>query len=612
MARKLAVLGSVLAALSPCSTLAQTQVTDFDWGTVRPSRSLNYTDCYDNHRCAKLIVPLDWNSRHLGVYATIAIIVRPAVVDETDPSFGGTIIVNPGGPGRSGVEFLLENGAILQASASGGDSNSSDISRNYEIMSFDPRGVGQTTPSADCFGGDEFARAIAALERRAVGPLDAGRFVLDRQAGLFGAYGKRCAEEGVIPGHRNVRAYFSTASVARDMVEIVEEIEKKRGEAAAGQYRGRPRPQPRPVGVDTTPRIQYWGFSYGSILGNYFASMFPGRIGRMVLEAVGNVEDYYAATFLTNLNEAQILYERLWETCFDGGETCPLFEPEDTGPGSIKARVEAFLDDLDEQSVSYVESSSNGNNGVGFLSRNDVTAAILVGACAPLTGFPTVAKTIAEAMAGNFTALYATVGTPRAQDICPSSSPSPSQTRRYTWLDEALAAIMCGDGIQQSMSLDEFEVYIGQLKNQSKDFGGQWSERRFWCLSWRVRAAYNFGGPWRTDAADSTPIYGVPAAPLLFVTSALDPLTPQTGAWAMSEKHTGSRVLVQNSMGHGTLGTPGTCRDGYLARYFATGEIPPEGTVCEPDCFPFQPCPATEVAAHDVGWESSGQTPLLR
>jgi pimeloyl-ACP methyl ester carboxylesterase len=45
--------------------------------------------------------------------------------------------------------------------------------------------------------------------------------------------------------------------------------------------------------TDDTPRIQYWGFSYGTVLGEYFAAMFPGRVGRMILEGVEDVHDYY-------------------------------------------------------------------------------------------------------------------------------------------------------------------------------------------------------------------------------------------------------------------------------------------------------------------------------
>ncbi|KAK8074292.1 hypothetical protein PG994_005191 [Apiospora phragmitis] len=84
----------------------------------------------------------------------------------------------------------------------------------------------------------------------------------------------------------------------------------------------------------------------------------------------------------------------------------------------------------------------------------------------------------------------------------------------------------------------------------------------------------------------------------------------------MARDHPGSRVLVQENAGHGSLFSPGRCREGYIRKYFATGELPPEGLVCQPDCQPFQDCPrmrevegarammADEEAAEVWGWRA--------
>src|SRR5205085_993466 len=99
--------------------------------------------------------------------------------------------------------------------------------------------------------------------------------------------------------------HMSSSDVARDMVEMVDKLDELRtGRPSAGIVAGRDdhgKGERQPVElrslnetVDRTARNNYWGYSYGTILGNYFASMFPGRVGRMMLEAVVDVQDYYA------------------------------------------------------------------------------------------------------------------------------------------------------------------------------------------------------------------------------------------------------------------------------------------------------------------------------
>src|SRR5690242_3386769 len=76
-------------------------LADFDWTKLEPSEELRYVPCYDGFQCARLAVPLDWKepSAKDHAKAAIAILTLPATVDPSDPSFGGTIITNPGGPG---------------------------------------------------------------------------------------------------------------------------------------------------------------------------------------------------------------------------------------------------------------------------------------------------------------------------------------------------------------------------------------------------------------------------------------------------------------------------------------------------------------------------------
>ncbi|KAI1401594.1 TAP-like protein-domain-containing protein [Hypoxylon fuscum] len=570
-------VGLFLAALGRHVT-AQS-ASDFDWDTIRPSTSLNYTTCYDIHKCAKLSVPLDWlNPTNTTSRVTLAIIARPAVVPESDPSFGGTIITNPGGPGGSGVSFLLTAGAALQAMADG--------SKHYEILSFDPRGIGFTEPKADCFD-DEFARAVTTLELRAMGPLDGGIDVVRRQTALFGAYGRLCE------GGPSIHAYMSTASVARDMVEIVDKIDEARNKNATTtttvRMRGGPRHLQQRQDDSALPRIQYWGFSYGTVIGNYFASMFPGRVGRMILEAVVDVHDYHAVAWVKNLQDTQKDYDTFYTSCFEFRGNCALYQPNDTSGAAIRQRVEAFLGQLRESPAQVVSGSR-----IESITANDVLGIIFSGLYQPLQTFPLIAAGLAQAMAGNFSAVYASLGLPGSSAAyCPNPLP-----RAYTWSQDVLLAVACGDGVPQTHSTTaDFLAYLAELKMQAPDFAASWAQIRIVCAGWRVRPKYTFAGPWTTLAADPSGADNTrPAAPLLFISSQYDPVTPHANAVAMAAEHEGSAVLVQNGPGHGTIETPGACRDGHIKTYFETGALPADGTVCEPDCKPFQDCPQLQVA----------------
>ena len=258
--------------LLPCVSAA-VKPTDFNWTTITPSKSLQYTPCYGEFKCARLEVPLDWLDTANNDTVALAVIARPATVNVTDPSFGGTVIGNPGGPGGSGVEFMLLSGKHMQYTLDG--------AKHYEVLSFDPRGIGYTTPNADCFRNEE-ARQLFAAESRLVVATDQGGGDLTRKLGLGRTFGQLCQDDDGLDGNKNIRKFLSTPSVVRDMVQLVDLIEAERN--GTDGYKG---PEP-----GKAPRLKFWGFSYGTFLGSYFSAMFPGRVERMLLDGNGNITDY--------------------------------------------------------------------------------------------------------------------------------------------------------------------------------------------------------------------------------------------------------------------------------------------------------------------------------
>lgn len=261
--------------------------SQFDWKAIHPSRDLKYHQCYDGFECARLEVPLDYANATDNRTAVIAITRLPAVVSENDPTFGGSILTNPGGPGGSGVSFIQTDGKSLQHFVD------KPGHRHYEIVSWDPRGIGHTIPSSDCFHSDLLGRNAWLLETRGNGGLDKDLSTIKRRLSMAKAFSQRCQYSEAQWG--DAMAYANTPSVARDMVEMIDRIHELRTDNQTALDRDDSRQELKKRSGDDVadvPRLQYIGFSYGSALGNYFATLYPGRVGRMVLDGIVNVDDY--------------------------------------------------------------------------------------------------------------------------------------------------------------------------------------------------------------------------------------------------------------------------------------------------------------------------------
>ena len=231
--RILAVGGlAVIAALGGCPTPA------FATPAERPPPGvpvLDWTDCDGGFQCATATVPLD-HRKPRGETIELALIKWPAA----DPATRiGSLFLNPGGPGGSGVNFLrTAPPPALQLA-----------SRRFDVVSWDPRGVGASTP-LDCRSDRDFP---AGLPRP-------GRFDEDEWVRSSRAIARDCAR--AIPGLK----HFSTADTVRDL-DLLRQA----------------------VGDE---KLSYLGISYGTLIGSTYASLFPGRARALVLDAAIDPEVY--------------------------------------------------------------------------------------------------------------------------------------------------------------------------------------------------------------------------------------------------------------------------------------------------------------------------------
>lgn len=168
--------------------------------------------------------------------------------------------------------------------------------------------------------------------------------------------------------------------------------------------------------------------------------------------------------------------------------------------------------------------------------------------------------------------------------------------------NEGSLAVRCSDGEDISgKDVSWWRTYVEQQMAQSPTLGDFWSRVRLPCASFKFTTNWKFNGPFTTPEHETTkdgkPVRGKPAAPLLFLSPRLDPVTPLRSARKMAANHPGAGLVVQESLGHTALGTGDSeCLNGILREYFDSGRVPGEETSCETVCGPWDECSEATVA----------------
>ncbi|KZV74674.1 hypothetical protein PENSPDRAFT_681844 [Peniophora sp. CONT] len=513
---------------------AQTCHDEFDWSSITPSTELTWTSCYATvasiYQCARLEVPLDWyNVSNTNATAAIALIRIPSphALNGSD-AYRGPLLFNPGGPGGSGVEAVLTETAsqILER-----------IGDVYDLVSFDPRGVGRSTPQAQRIP-SQLQAAIWGEETLfgTLPPLSIPGNVgltLAKAEVSNAVYGQSGAD--YIP-------FINSPYTAEDMMQVV-------------KAHGR-------------DKLNYYGVSYGTVLGATVASIYPDKIERMVLDGVIDVEGYYATGNVTfNLLDTDKAVDVFFQACYEAGpELCAFY---DTSPEQISANLDALYESLKVAPVpALISESSFGVVDFGMLKdliRNIVYT--------PYQLFPTLAQGLALLRQGNGTVIFELASTTSSFTCDCASSPDPENGI------DALLTILCNDIPPQNYTVSEWQSQYDAATDVS-DYADVYFGLAMRCQSWPVTAS--------DRVPFSRSIGGNTSVPILFVGNTIDPATPIAGAVATSSRFPGSALLTQNSTGHISISATSNCTTSMVASYFVDATLPTEGTVCpvEGELFP--------------------------
>lgn len=377
----------------------------------------------------------------------------------------------------------------------------------FDIIGFDPRGVGSTTPAVTCFP-DPISQRNWELQLSAEGMLGSGPESLVRNWQRTQALNSGCSfwEMADLPHQNNsMMEYVNTALVARDMITIIErhgEWREKEGLKAQVAYDQSYGPdESRGILRRTQWRVNhepllYWGRSYGTLLGTTFAALFPDRVERAILDGVVNMDRYYEGRGPNTVIDADAIFSRFGQYCNDvGPNDCPFFV--EGGPQAILDAYWTLEDQLLNMSIPVMASATRGPEVVTW---SDVKVILRVAVYQPLLVFQVLAYHMGELMKGNPVTL-ADFKHRSHFAACPSTECSIAGP----WSQEcsggqenglyASAAILCTDAeYMTEPSIEEFLDRWNNLKADSATLGDYWAQIELGCVGWKAKAKYKFTG----------------------------------------------------------------------------------------------------------------------
>ncbi|MER6313426.1 alpha/beta hydrolase [Streptomyces sp. NPDC001581] len=271
-----------------------------DAAALRPyyEQKLTWRECgVPGFQCSTMKAPLDYANPRSGQDIDIAVARRVA----TGPGKRlGSLVVNPGGPGGSGIGYL-------QAYA--GIGYPAPVRARYDMVSFDPRGVDRSSP-VECLTGPAMD-AYTQVDQTPDDPAERAELVA-----AFKKFAAGCQERS-----QRVLPHVSTVEAARDMDLL---------RAVLGDK-----------------KLTYVGASYGTLLGATYADLFPDRVGRMVLD--GAMDPTRSAIDLNRDQTAgfETAFTSFAKDCAKQPD-CPLGKGD---PDAVAARLKEFFRKVDAQPV---------------------------------------------------------------------------------------------------------------------------------------------------------------------------------------------------------------------------------------------------------------------
>ena len=493
--RRALTLGTALAAaataLAACTSSSATSGSGGASSGGSGVGSVQWSGCSlggvgTSLQCANLQVPLNYRDPG-GRKITLALSEVKATAPQSQQL--GDLLVNPGGPGASGR-------SLAAAVASG---LSPEVAARYNIIGFDPRGVGASVPALHCQPG-----FFSGVRANYVPANAAAEQALTKRAKTYAA---GCEQRfgWLLP-------YMTTKDAARDVDSIRSALHQ--------------------------PKISYYAFSYGTYLGEVYATMFPSRVKRMVLDSTVDPQGVW---YTNNIDQDY----------------------------AFQARLKAFFGWVAKYNDAYHLGSTTAQVQAAYTSaRNKLLAHPISGSSGPEIGADELDDTFL--LGGYDNSLWPGLAQALSGYLLQGSA-------------SALADQYQENGVQNE---NEFAVY-NAVQCSDVNWPRNWAKWDSDTRTVYAKAPFQaWDNAWYNAACAYWPVKG-PATPMkigasglpgiLMLQGTLDAATPYAGAQvAHSDLTTARMVVVAGGGNHGqSLESPAnTCVQNYLNKYLASGSLP--------------------------------------
>lgn len=463
------------------------------------NQKVTWKDCGEKLVCGRISVPVNYAKPSQGTIKLAAVIYQGAGANKQ-----GTLLMNPGGPGGSGYDFVKDNPTSV---------GTANLRSHYDILGFDPRGVGRSA-GVKCLSAKETDKFIYSESGYAIG------------SAKDLAHSKTMINKFIAACLKNTGSkmrYFDTVSTARDM-DVMRAV---MGDA----------------------KLNYLGFSYGTFLGNTYATLFPAKVGRMVLDGAIDPtvpDNEQSVNQIAGFDKALRAY---MTDCYKLGQACPFSQPVDTGLAELKQ----WLRDL--EGYPY-DTKLNGRK----LTIWGATTGIIMALYSEdyWTYLTRAFQDIVTDEDGTVMLQLADAYNERNADGTYGSNQM-----------EANIAISCMDG-RSDASLSAMQAQNARMIAASPTLGRYWQYGAVLCSKW----------PWPAIKAPKS-YAATGSAPILVVGTTGDPATPYAQSVSLANDVLDNGHLVTyNGEGHTAYGRSNACVSDAVDAYLIDGVVP----TVDPDC----------------------------
>ena len=497
-----ATVATFALLLAGCATISPTEsaVSEDIPAALKSfyTQSINWKSCGEELKCATIKVPIDYSKPAAG-----SIDLSLNYLASTGSGDLGWLLENPGGPGGSGIEFVASASEQVASPA---------LRKRYKIVGFDPRGVKNSAPI------------------KCLSPKATDEFLYGTTAGAPGSAAEMAAQRKAMKTFINacvknsgkIFGFVDTVSAARDMDVI---------RAVLGET-----------------KLNYMGFSYGTFLGTTYASVFPNRVGRFVLDGAIDPtvsDEDQSANQLKAFDQALKNY---LDNCLKIDKKCPF-------TGSVESsmkRITAWYKQLETKPL------NTSLAGRKLTISGGITGLIMTLYSDDYWQYTTTAFTNAFAGDGTLFLQLADFYNDRDANGVYGSNQL-----------EANLAVSCLDG-RSNPSAAAMKAQNTKLQRLSPFFGRYWLNGALGCEQW----PYKVAAKPKSYAAKGS-------APIVVVGTTGDPATPYWQAQNLANKILDNAQLITfNGEGHTAYGRSNECIVKSVDNYLINGAVPSSDPNC--------------------------------